>query len=43
MKKYFSITVKIVDDFGKVLFKLNGTPLEKGMKELNKFWYGKLK
>jgi len=41
--KTFTLTVKIVDDFGRTIFKINSAPVDKGVRELVKFVNSKLK
>jgi len=42
-RKDFSLTAKIVDEFGKTLFKLNSVPIDKGLSQLIKYVNSKLK
>lgn len=42
-RKTFTMSVKIMDEFGRNLFKINNSPVDKGVRELVKFVNAKLK
>lgn len=42
-RKDFTLTLKIVDEFGRIIFKMNSVPVERGVRELTKFVNGKLR